>query len=242
MIRMIARTVIACVFTLLLLLPFDADAAQEGPHGVWNGAIEVPGQPLAITVTLRSDSDGVWSGTIDIPAQNLAGMPLSAITVSDNSVGFAMAGVPGDPVFTGTWDAAGEAIDGDFRQGGGSYPFHLARSGDAGPAAARTAVDADTAAAVTGTWSGTLAAGGAELRLIFRLAYADGALSGTMDSPDQGQTGLPLSEVAFDGNLLRLDMTYAGAYFEGELAEDGASIAGNWNQGGAAVPLTLQKQ
>ena len=42
--------------------------------------------------------------------------------------------------------------------------------------------------------------GGQALRLAFHIeAGADGSLTGTMDSPDQGQTGLMLSDIAFDG-------------------------------------------
>jgi hypothetical protein len=40
---------------------------------------------------------------------------------------------------------------------------------------------------------------------------------------------------------LRIDLTYANAYFEGAMAGDGNSFDGNWNQG-AALPLTVTKQ
>ncbi len=216
--------------------------SQEGPSGVWEGAIEVPNQSLGVIVTLRDGGDGTWAGTIDIPAQNLAEFPLSDVAVNDGAVTFRMAGVPGDPAFRGTWDAAGETISGDFEQGGAVFPFRLTRTGDA-ETVESTGVDPELAAKVVGTWSGRLDAGGQVLRLAFHIqAAADGSLSGTMDSPDQGQTGLGLSSVSFDGTTFRADLTYAGAYFEGNLSADGSEIAGSWNQGGASLPLTVTKQ
>jgi hypothetical protein len=231
---------------VLMLLPTLAigtsEAAQDGLSGIWEGAIEVPNQPLGVIVTLRSASDGSWSGTIDIPAQNLAEFPLSNIAADDGTVTFAMVGVPGDPVFRGVWDPPSATISGDFEQGGGNVPFSLTRTGDVDPVES-TALDPALAAEVVGDWSGELNAGGQNLRLVFHIvAAADGSLSGTMDSPDQGQNGLGLSAVAFDGTTLRVDLTYAGAYFEGDLSPDGNAIAGSWNQGGGAAPLTVTKQ
>ncbi|MGD8816447.1 MAG: hypothetical protein PVJ51_04625 [Acidobacteriota bacterium] len=239
---LLARMSLLSLLTAVLLLPIAAANAQEGPQGVWEGAIDVPGQPLGVIVTLRSGSSGAWSGTIDIPSQNLTEFPLSDVTVDGDAVSFAMNGVPGNPVFSGTWNAAEASIRGNFGQGGGSFPFSLDRTGDAPMTDAGSAVDADTAAKVVGTWNGTLSGGGGQVRLVFHIAYADGALGGTMDSPDQGQTGLQLTSVSFDGTTFRADLSYAGAYFEGTLSNDGASIVGNWNQGGGAAPLTVEKQ
>lgn len=243
--QFVTRTTALPLLVLATLVPLHAGAAgQEGPQGVWEGAIEVPGQPLEVIVTLQQAGDGTWAGTIDIPAQNAEDFPLSDVSVVDGTVSFALAGVQGNPMFTGTWNDGTQTISGDFRQGGGTVPFSLARTGDvpAPAAAGGSGIDAETAEAVTDTWQGTLAAGGANLRLIFHLRFADGALTGTMDSPDQGQSDLPLSTVAFDGTTLRIDLTYVGAYFEGTLADDGSSIEGSWNQGGAAFPLILERQ
>lgn len=239
---LLVRTTLLSLLLVAALLPITTAHAQDGPRGVWEGAIEVPGQSLGVIVTLRSSSGGAWSGTIDIPAQSLTDFPLSDVTVEGDAVSFAMSGIPGNPAFSGTWSAAEQSIRGDFQQGGGSYPFSLERTGDAPMTDSGGAIDADTAAKVVGDWSGALAAGGGQIRLVFHITYADGALGGTMDSPDQGQTGLQLTSVSFDGTTFRADMTYAGVFFEGALADDGASIVGNFNQSGAAVPMTVEKQ
>jgi uncharacterized protein len=53
---------------------------------------------------------------------------------------------------------------------------------------------------LTGDWHGILKTGAMELRLVFHLKQKpDGGYEGTMDSPDQGAMGIPLSEVMSGG-------------------------------------------
>lgn len=122
----------------------EAPAAQQSATleaaGVWQGAIEIPGMPLEVTVRLGQEAQG-WQGTVDIPAQGAADLPLGDITVQGNEVSFAMAGIPGDPVFRGTVEGA--RMTGIFAQAGQEFPFTLERQDAAaeavpapGPAAA----------------------------------------------------------------------------------------------------------
>lgn len=99
------------------------------------------------------------------------------------------------------------------------------------PAAAQEAV---------GDWQGTLDAGGQKLRLVFHVARgANGKLSGTLDSLDQGAFGIPLGDIALEANRLTIAVpSVSGAY----TAEwDGATQGwrGTWTQGGASLPLAL---
>lgn len=117
------------IISLLLLLGGVAAAqgANQPAAGTWEGAIEIPGSPLAVVVTLSAD-DG-WSGTIDIPAQGAIGVPLEAIAADGAEVSFRISGVPGEPTFTGAVD--GDAMAGTFAQAGQEFPFTLARSDQA---------------------------------------------------------------------------------------------------------------
>ncbi len=242
--KSVLRSFLSLAFAVALLSPFSATARsqQDNPSGLWSGAMETGGQTIEISVVLQSTTNGGWTGLIDIPAQNTSGYPLSEITVSGGSVSFTMAGVPGNPVFTGTWDAEDQTIVGNLVQGGQTFPFRLTRTVDA-PEMTVDTVSPEDAAKIAGTWSGTLAAGPQTLRIVFHLvAGADGGLTATMDSPDQGQSGLPVNRVAFDGKVLRLALDYVGATFEGTMADDGATIDGSWSQGGASLPLRISKQ
>ncbi len=102
-------------------------AAAASVAGPWSGHISLPPGPLNIALTLTTDTSGSWSGTIDIPAQGARGVALANITVDGRAVSFAMAGLPGDPRFSGTIDDDGRTVTGTFTQGGGSFPFELRR-------------------------------------------------------------------------------------------------------------------
>lgn len=121
----------------LLLAVARPVAAADAPSasGRWEGTVELPGMSLGMQVQLESEPGG-WKGSIDIPAQNARGLALAAITVDGLSVGFKIAGVPGDPTFTGKLAPDGAAISGDFSQGGKTFPFKLVRGADPGKAAA----------------------------------------------------------------------------------------------------------
>ena len=90
--------------------------------GVWKGAIDIAGAPLEIVVRLVA-SDGALSGVIDIPAQGAFDIPLGEIQVAGEEIRFRMAGIPGDPEFHGVLN--GSNIEGDFTQGGVTFPFHV---------------------------------------------------------------------------------------------------------------------
>jgi pimeloyl-ACP methyl ester carboxylesterase len=90
-----------------------------------------------------------------------------------------------------------------------------------------------------GTWSGTLDTGAAELRIVFHVEQGDEGLTATMDSPDQGATGIPVSEVRVAGDSVVLSVAQIGGAYEGTLAPDEKKIEGTWTQGGQSLELPL---
>ena len=99
----------------------------------------------------------------------------------------------------------------------------------------------DAGADIEGTWQGPLNVQGQELRLVFHItADADGdGWSATMDSPDQGATGIPVGDVTISGDSVRLEIPRIYGEFEGVLAN--GEIDGAWNQGMGSWPLTLMR-
>jgi pimeloyl-ACP methyl ester carboxylesterase len=95
---------------------------------------------------------------------------------------------------------------------------------------------------IIGSWKGTLEVGGAQLRLLFHVSSTDGTkLTGTLDSPDQGVTGIPLSAVILDGDSVAFPVTSIGGLFEGLLQQGDSSIGGTWKQSGMSFPLRLRR-
>ncbi len=92
---------------------------------------------------------------------------------------------------------------------------------------------------IAGSWSGTLNVGVAKLRLVFNIEEKGGKYAATMDSPDQGAKGIPVSSVAFENQTLKIKADNLGMSYEGVLAND--SIKGTFIQMGQRFPLTLTK-
>jgi pimeloyl-ACP methyl ester carboxylesterase len=112
------------------------------------------------------------------------------------------------------------------------------------PLLAVAALCAAQGPAVEGTWTGALEVpGGMKLRLAIHIAKAaDGKLSGTMDSLDQGAMGMPLSSVAVAGKSFELTLNMVGGVYKGTLNEAGNQVSGTWQQGGGPeMPLSFTK-
>ena len=251
---MLFRTVfrIVTIGALACGLSIAQDSASaEAPAdagGRWRGAIEVPGRPLGVIVDLVASAEG-WKGTIDIPSQGARNAPLSGVAVVGQAVSFALEGVPGEPLFRGKISDDGKTLSGVFRQGPGEFPFRLARqegvaAADLGPnQPSRPSLEGTPGEGFGGVWLGDLDAGAVQLRLLVRVAQdAEGRWSGTVDSLDQGATGLKITEIEINGNLLRFALARPPAAYEGLLSPDGASINGLWRQNGAELPLVLHRQ
>jgi len=95
---------------------------------------------------------------------------------------------------------------------------------------------------IEGIWEGKLKVLGTELRIVFKISKnSDGTLIATLDSPDQGVTGIPVEEVIFKDNILRLEVKSAGGVFEGKVSEDFLVIEGEWKQSGQTLLLTVKR-
>ncbi|MCX6828156.1 MAG: serine hydrolase [candidate division Zixibacteria bacterium] len=121
------------VFILALIvgsqIPLMAAARVTDLTGLWNGAINLPGMELGITVDFSRDSSGGLKGAIDIPLQGAKGLPLKNITVEGDNVTFEIVNVPGAPTFKGVVEPDGDSITGNFTQSGQTYSFSLSRKG-----------------------------------------------------------------------------------------------------------------
>ena len=104
-----------------------------------------------------------------------------------------------------------------------------------GPAAALAAPEA------TGDWAGVLEpAPGTRLPLVVHVRRDDaGALGGTMDSPTQGVSGLPLAGIAREGESLAFTVPAIGGSFQGRWDAAARSWTGEWRQAGMHWPLSL---
>ena len=93
---------------------------------------------------------------------------------------------------------------------------------------------------ITGQWNGILKVPGTQLRLVLHISKTETGYSATMDSPDQGAKGIPVTTTTFENGILKLAIPAGKIEYEGVLDKD-AFIVGNFKQMGQAFPLNLSR-
>lgn len=91
---------------------------------------------------------------------------------------------------------------------------------------------------IQGTWYGSLEVQKTKLPLVFHIVKSDNQFTATMDSPNQGAKGIPISSTTIINNELKLEISSAGIMYEGTL-KNGQLISGTFNQAGKSFPLDL---
>jgi len=97
------------------------------------------------------------------------------------------------------------------------------------------------AADITGDWLGTLEVGATRLRIVFHITTRQEGLQATIDSPDQNESGLPVSSVQVNGLSVTLESTRLSAVYEGKISSDFSTLDGTWKQGALESPLKLKR-
>ncbi len=94
---------------------------------------------------------------------------------------------------------------------------------------------------ITGQWNGILNVQGTQLRLVFNITQADKGYSSTMDSPDQGTKGIPVTSTSYENSILKLEISNADIQYEGTLDKKNVFV-GTFKQSGQSFPLNLTKE
>ena len=92
---------------------------------------------------------------------------------------------------------------------------------------------------ITGSWSGKLKIQAMELRVVFNISKTDSGYNSTMDSPDQGAYGIPVTSTTVEGRKLDLKVASANIHYGGEFKD--SIITGTFTQGAMSLPLDLRK-
>ena len=94
---------------------------------------------------------------------------------------------------------------------------------------------------IAGDWIGTLNDGPMNLRLLLHITKGtDGALKATMDSLDQGATGIPISAIELKESKLTFTSAMISASYEGKVNQDYTAIDGVFTQDGPG-PLIFRR-
>lgn len=94
---------------------------------------------------------------------------------------------------------------------------------------------------ITGQWNGVLEVRGMKLRIVFNISKSADGYTSTMDSPDQGAKGIPVTITTFENPVIKLEITNAGIKFEGSYNKED-TVVGTFKQSGMSFPLDLTRK
>lgn len=92
---------------------------------------------------------------------------------------------------------------------------------------------------IIGKWNGLLKVPGTQLRLTFNVLSTENGYSSTLDSPDQGASGIPVTKTTFKNNTVRFEVANLTITYEGQLQEN--EIIGTFSQGGQSFSMNLSR-
>lgn len=93
---------------------------------------------------------------------------------------------------------------------------------------------------ITGDWFGLLSIPGTKLHINLHIKKADKGYTATMDSPDQGANGLPVTTITIENNTVNFAIPAGGISYKGTL--EGKSIKGTFTQSGYNIPLDFGRE
>jgi hypothetical protein len=98
------------------------------------------------------------------------------------------------------------------------------------------------ASPAVGEWNAKIETGNGSARLVVHIAQAaDGKLTATLDSPDQGATGITIDSITYKDPDLSFAIETIGSTYAGKMNKESSEITGEWKQSGMTLPLVLKR-
>lgn len=94
---------------------------------------------------------------------------------------------------------------------------------------------------ITGEWHGLIQVQGMKLRIVFHISQTGTVYTATMDSPDQGAKGIPMTAATYANDTLSLNHDMAAINYKGVVVGKD-SVAGVFKQGSFQLPLGLSRK
>jgi hypothetical protein len=232
-----------------LLLSIHAALAASATNDVvgnWQGTLDTGVAKLRLVFKVSKTANGELTAKLDSPDQGARDIPADPVTVSNKTLRMEVKAVKG--LYVGTLDATGTKTTGLWSQGPAVLPLSLEKGGTNVVTAEEKFTAADLAAnkqaaeKLAGTWNGALSTGTDDLRLRLNITKTgSGGATGTMDSLDQGANGIPISAITLKKDKVHFEARGVGGVYEGTLSTNGATLSGEWQQGGGSLPLDFKK-
>jgi RNA polymerase sigma factor (sigma-70 family) len=209
-------------------------------QGAWEGTLNVGNAGLRLNLRIAEPAAGTFNAEMDSVDQGVKNLPVTSVTYQKPAIRFEMTGINGK--FEGNVDERDDQMTGTWTQMGKKYPltFQRTKTNTQTTAVAEKDYGQGASYQVQGHWKGALNVKNATLHIVFHIALMpDGSYSATMDSPDQGATGIPASAAEFTFPNVRLEWAAMGGVFTGKL--ENGKLSGSWGQGKTTFPLKLER-
>jgi pimeloyl-ACP methyl ester carboxylesterase len=210
--------------------------ARAGIDGDWTGTLDAGETKLHLVLHLSRDTKGAPRATLDSPDQGVYGMEASAVFHQQATVSFEIGSVAAS--YQGKLSADGKYITGIWQQAGQGLAlvFHRTAPG------AGSRRPANAIFSVEGTWQGVVEDGQLRHRLQLHIGHDDkGRLTASLDSLDQGVSGLPATNVSEKGSTLHLEIPVASGTYDGTLNAAKNALTGTWTQNGEQHALNFRR-
>lgn len=202
--------------------------------GDWSGILHVGETELHLLVHLSRDPRGEWHAKVDSLNQAVLGMEASKVALEEETLRFEISSVGAR--FQGKIQPDHRTIRGLWEQSGTGLPLKLEKR--AGGAASTPS----TVSKAEGTWQGAIEVSNMRMRLQMHVSRDEkGQLIASIDSLDQGVSGIPASQVSEKDNEFHFEMPAFQAQYHGTLNAAKNEIAGEWLQNDNAEKLSFRR-
>ncbi|HEY3974851.1 MAG TPA: alpha/beta fold hydrolase [Candidatus Sulfotelmatobacter sp.] len=221
------------MLAILVVAASTTRAQNLDVSGDWQGTLNAGGQDLHLVLHITRAADNSLKATLDSIDQGANGIPVNSVSIKDSKLSLDVTAVHG--TYEGKVAPDGKTISGTWTQGT-PLSLEFKRAPGKAKSEAKPAKPSD----IDGAWMGALDTGSVKLRVVFHIVNGADGLTATLDSPDQGMSGLAMTSVTRDGASIKIEAQKIGGTFEGKIAADLSTMDGTWSQGGGTMPLLLR--
>ncbi|MFO1501764.1 MAG: hypothetical protein U1G07_25875 [Verrucomicrobiota bacterium] len=220
--------------------------AGEAPdiRGYWEGQVDdQPGSPGRLGLKIGRAADGSFAAALDIFEHAANGLPASTAAYTNSTARLEWKFA--EATFDGKLNDAGDQLAGQWRQRGKPMPVtfrRLAQPATVMPANVSFTAQADVPTDIRGYWNGALTIQGNKLRIVIKIGQTpEGAFAGSLASPDQGSSEVPITSISYTNPVVRLESKGIRGVYTGKLNPAGTMLDGTWEQSGAQFELKLAR-
>lgn len=203
-----------------------SETAKAQLRGSWVGELSPDEATLAIVYHFKDDRYGELEGFFDSPDQGAIGLRIANIAVDDDTLSFDV------PMIGARYSARlnAENMEGTFTQLNQAFPLNMTR----GRYLQRLLeLSQEAIDRLEGSWVGGVqdpVDGPITVVLRFE-ASAEGQVAAFLDSPDQGESDVPVSAATLEGETLSLEIPFAQVNFLATLSNNEMAGVWKWTQG-----------